>query len=90
MSANNDNKKSKLLPGDLEDLDRDLPYGPAGIALFFSHSDRRVSQNEEGKSKEPTFFNINSFDYFYSITEDEDLLDCFLNLPNMETSKKIH
>ena len=32
-------------------------------------------------------FNINSFDSFYSMAEDDDFLDCFLNLPNMETSE---
>ena len=79
------NNKRKRPPESLEDLDRDPPDGPAGIAFFFSHRDQQVSHNEEGKSEELTFFNINSFNSFYSMSEDEDLIDCFLNLPNTET-----
>ena len=59
MIDKNVNNKRKRPPDNLGDLDRDPPDGPAGIALFFSHCYRRVSHNEEGKSKEPTFFNIN-------------------------------
>ena len=54
MSDNNGNNKRKRPPEDLEDLDRDPPDGPEGIAFFFYHCERRVSHNEEGKSEEPT------------------------------------
>ena len=87
MIENDVNNKRKRPQDNLEDMDRDPPYGPAGIALFFSQCDRQVSHNEEGKSKEPTFLNNNYSNYFYSMSEDEDLLDCFLNLPNMETGE---
>ena len=83
----NSNNKIKLPPEDLEDLDRDPPDSSADIVFLFSRCDRQVSHNEEGNSEEPTFFNINSFNYFYSMSEDEDLLDFFLNLPNMETAE---
>ena len=58
---NDVNNKRKLPPENLEDLNKDSPDGPVGIALFFSHCERRVRHNEEGKSEEPTFFNINYF-----------------------------
>ena len=61
MNDNNDNKKRKHPPEYLEDLKRDPPDGPAGIALFFSHCDQRVRHNEEGKSEEPTFFQYEFF-----------------------------
>ena len=88
MSDNEGNNRRKLLPENLEDLDRDPPDGPAGIALFLSHCDQQVSHNEERKNKEQTFLNINYLDFFYSMAEDEELLDCFLDLPNMEKAEK--
>ena len=65
MVDNDVNNKRKRPPENLEDLDRDHPYGSGGIAFFFYHCDRRVSHNEEEMSKEPTFFNINSFNFLY-------------------------
>ena len=88
MIDNDVNNKRKRLPEYLEGLYRNLTDGPAGTAFCFFHCDLRVSHNEEGKSGEPTFFNVNSFNYFYSMSRYDDLLGCFLNLPNMETAGK--
>ena len=64
MIDNDVNNKRKRTPENLEDMDKDPPDGPSGIAFFFSHCDQRVSHNEKGESEEPTFFNINSFNSF--------------------------
>ena len=74
MVDNYVNNKRKFSPENLENLDSDPLDGTAGIAFFFPHCDRRVSHNEEGKSEEPIFFNINSFNSFYSMLEDEEFL----------------
>ena len=55
MIDNYVNNKRKCPPENLENLDRDLPDGTAGITSFFSRCDRRVSHNEERKSEELTF-----------------------------------
>ena len=56
MIDNDVNNKRKRPPENLEDLDRDPPDGPAGIALFFSHCDQQVSHNEEGEERRTNLF----------------------------------
>ena len=62
--------------------DREPPTGPLGIAFYFSHSDQGFEQIAEGKSSEPTPFDING-DQYLSMVEDDQLFDCFLNLPEV-------
>ena len=59
---------------------RDPPEGPLSIAFYFSYCD--LEPNAKGKNT-ATPFNINNEQYL-SMTEDDELLDCFLNLPQFE------
>ena len=59
--------------------ERVSPGGPLSVAFFFLHCD--LGSNAEGKNT-ATPFEINNEQYL-SITEDSELLDCFLNLPEI-------
>ena len=59
--------------------DRDPPEGPLSVAFYFSHCD--LGSNAEGKDT-ATPFDINNEQYL-SLVEDDELLDCFLNLPEI-------
>ena len=58
---------------------RDPPEGPLSVVFYFSHCDLR--SNAEGKDT-ATPFDINNEQYL-SLVEDDELLDCFLNLPEI-------
>ena len=62
--------------------DRDPPDGPMSVAFYFSHSDQEFEQIAEGKSDVPMPFEINN-DQYLSVVEDDQLFDCFLNLPEI-------
>ena len=90
MSDNEGNNRRKLLPENLEDLDRDPPDGPAGIALFLSHCDQQVSHNEERKNKEQTFLNINYLDFFTQWRKMRNYLIASSISPTWRKRKKIY
>ena len=56
-----------------------LLKGPSVLPSFFLHCD--LGSNAEGKNT-ATPFDIN-YEQYLSMAEDDELLDCFLNLPEI-------
>ena len=57
----------------------DPPEGPLGVAYFFSHCG--LGSNAKGKNTETLFEHYN--EQYLSMTEDNELLDYFLNSPEV-------
>ena len=64
-------------PISVMDMREEPPEGPVSVAYLFSHFDQ--GSNAEGKNT-ATPFEYNKERYL-SMTEDTELLDCFINLP---------
>ena len=68
--------------GELEES-RPSPDGPMAVAFYFSHGDSKRAWEPHGGEEHMTI----SDHSFFSLVDDKELLDCFLNLPPQDVEE---